>query len=135
MVDLNTPRRFGTMATGLQQIASPLARRARLAAMPSMLAAVLLLPGLARGQTITATSAQDYVTAITEANGPPPAGVTVINSPAGTVISLGSVTLPAIGTNAVLQIGSNTVDSPISFSLHRPAPAIRSAPRSPAVAR
>jgi len=79
-----------------------------------MLAAVLLLPGLARGQTITATSAQDYVTAITEANGPPPAGVTVINSPAGTVISLGSVTLPAIGTNAVLQIGSNTVDSPIS---------------------
>ncbi len=117
MVDGNAPRRFGTMAPSLRQAVSAVARRTRLAAVPAMLAVVLLCPGLACGQAmITATSAQDYVSAITLANSLPlnAGGVTVINSPPGLVISLGSVSLPTLGGNATLVIGNATVDSPIS---------------------
>jgi hypothetical protein len=114
MADCETTCRFGTAAKCLQSTGAAFARFLRPAVVPGMLAVLLLGAVIARGQTITATSAEDYVTAITVANGPPPANVTVINSPAGTVISLVSVTLPALGSNSSLSIGNGTVDSPIT---------------------
>jgi len=61
--------------------------------------------------TITATSAQDYATAITDANNTGNT-VTVINQ-YGASISLGGVSLPAL-INGGLQIGDGNTDSPIT---------------------
>lgn len=106
---------FGMVAPRLRKAARTPPRHARLHIAPLVLAAALLGQGGAHGQTtITATSAQDYATAITDANGTPSSTVTVINSPPGTVILLGTITLPALGSGSTLQIGNGTVNSPIS---------------------
>jgi hypothetical protein len=73
--------------------------------------ALLLGHATAQAQTITATSAQDYVTAITDANNTGKT-VTVINK-SGALISLGGVSLPAL-TNGGLQVGDGSTASPIT---------------------
>jgi autotransporter-associated beta strand protein len=79
-----------------------------------MLAGLLLGPVVARAQTTTATSPQDYVNAINAANAAAPATQVIINAPAGTNFSLGGITLPTLSTGGTLQIGDGSVDSPFS---------------------
>ncbi len=92
-------------------------RRAGLCAVgPIATAIAAVLPGYggawaASVTTITATSAQDYVTAITDANNTGNT-VTVINQ-YGASLSLGGASLPAL-TNGGLQIGDGNNDSPIA---------------------
>ncbi len=88
---------FGLAVTGRRQTASGVAHHARPALVPCMLAIFVLGAGMAHGQTTTATSGQDYVSAINAANAHAPTTQIVINSPAGTTISLGGVTLPNSG--------------------------------------
>ncbi len=92
-------------------------RRAGLCAVgPIATAIAAVLPGCggawaASVTTITATSAQDYATAITDANNTGNT-VTVINQ-YGASISLGGASLPAL-TNGGLQIGDGNNNSPIA---------------------
>jgi fibronectin-binding autotransporter adhesin len=114
MADCDSTHAFGMVATVLRRTAYPSACRALLAVVPFLLAVSLLGPGSARGGTITATSAEDYATAISSANITAPATQIVINSPSGTAISLGGTALPTLFAGSTLQIGNGSVDSPIS---------------------
>ena len=104
---------FGLLATGVRQTASTATRRHLLAAVPLVLAVSLLGQGSARGQTIVATSAQDYATAITDANASSGGPVIVIDNVPGTVISLGGAMLPSL-TGGTLQVGNGSIDTPFT---------------------
>lgn len=114
MVQRSSTHAICMAATSLRQSLSGPARRRQCSIALCVLALLLFSHRIAHGQTtITATTAQDYATAITDSNGAPAGTVTVVNAVPGSVISLGAIPLPAL-TGGTVQVGNGSVDTPFT---------------------